>query len=154
MRNPKSRRYEGRAAFIAQLAVIRSEVESGFSLKSIYDGRKAGLGIGYRYFHQLVARHIGFARDRFSDRPTASPAPPSSSAHQKRPTTPLAAEPVQQVKAAETTDGTPKENNDGPKAPPRPRGFVRLPGLPDDNKDYLIGPADDSHDAAAQRRRR
>jgi hypothetical protein len=138
MQNPNSRRYEGRAAFIAQLAVIRSEVESGFSLRSIYDGRKAALGIGYRYFHQLVARHIGFARDRFSDRPTASPAPPSSSAHQKRPTTPLAVEPVQQVKAAETMDGTPKEKNDGPKAPPRPRGFVRLGGLPDDNKDKLI----------------
>jgi hypothetical protein len=154
MHNPKSRRYEGRAAFIAQLTVIRSEVESGFSLKAIYDGRKAALGIGYRYFHQLVARHIGFARDRFSDRPTASPVPPSSSAHQKRPTTPADPKPVQRVNAAETTDGTPKENNDGPKAPPRPRGFVRLPGLPDDNRDYLIGPADDSHDAAAQGRRR
>ncbi len=138
MRNPKSRRYEGRAAFIAQLAVIRSEVESGFSLRSIYDGRKAALGIGYRYFHQLVARHIGFARDRFSDRPTASPAPPSSSAHQKPPTIPFAVERVQQVKAAETTYGTPKEKNDGPKAPPRPRSFVRLGGLPDDNKDKLI----------------
>jgi hypothetical protein len=154
MRNPKSRRYEGRAAFIAQLAVIRSEVESGLSLKSIYDGRKAALGIGYRYFHQLVARHIGFARDRFSDRPTASPVPPSSSAHHTRPTRPADPNPVQRVNAAENTYRTPKENNDGPKAPPRPRGFVRLPGLPDDNKDYLIGPADDSHDAAAQGRRR
>jgi hypothetical protein len=138
MRNPKSRRYEGRAAFIAQLAAIRSEVESGLSLKSIYEGRKAALGIGYRYFHQLVARHIGFARDRFSDRPTSSPALSSSSVHQTRQTIPLAVERVQQVKAAETTDGTSKEKNDGPKAPPRPRGFVRLGGLPDDNKDKLI----------------
>ena len=138
MRNPKSRRYEGRAAFIAQLAVIRSEVESGFSLKSIYDGKKAALGIGYRYFHQLVARHIGFGRDRFSDRPTPSPVLPSSPAHQTRPTHPAEPKPVQRVNTAENRGRTPKENNNGPKAPPRPRGFVRLGGLPDDNKDKLI----------------
>jgi hypothetical protein len=154
MRNPKSRRYEGRAAFIAQLGAIRSEVESGFSLKSIYDGRKAALGIGYRYFHQLVARHIGFARDRFSNRPIASPVPPPSSVPQTRTTTRADPKPVQHASATENTGRTPKENNDGPKAPPRPRSFVRLSGLPDDNKDYLIGPPDDSHDAAAQGRRR
>ena len=76
--SPTSRRFEGRAAFIVQLAAIRAEVESGVSM-SIYDSRKATLEIGYRYFHQLVARHIGLARDRFSDRanPMPPPTPPS-----------------------------------------------------------------------------
>jgi hypothetical protein len=79
MDGPNSCRFEGRAAFIAQLAAIRAEVESGVSMTSIYDSRKATLEIGYRYFHQLVARHIGLARDRFSDRANSMPppAPPS-----------------------------------------------------------------------------
>src|ERR1700722_3389147 len=119
MDGPKSRRFEGRAAFIAQLAAIHSEVESGVSLRSIYDARKVALGIGYRYFHQLVARHIGLARDRFSDR-----AKPPRAVQQEPPTSPLA---PSASKASSGTvapqDETPTETSDGPKAAPRPRRF-------------------------------
>src|ERR1700712_103456 len=89
MDKPTPRRFEGRAAFVAQLAAIRAEVESGISLTSIYEARKAKLGIGYRHFHRLVARHIGLARDRFShpnDRERTSPDRPVPSTEPQKAT--------------------------------------------------------------------
>ena len=128
MDGPKSRRFEGRAAFIAQLAAIHSEVESGVSLRSIYDARKVALGIGYRYFHQLVARHIGLARDRFSDRakpmpPRAQPSPAVQQEPPKSPVAPAAPPASRGAVAPQDETSTENENSDGPKAAPRPRRF-------------------------------
>jgi hypothetical protein len=124
MDGPKSRRFEGRAAFIAQLAAIRAEVETGVSLTSIYDARKGALGIGYRYFHQLVARHIGLARDRFSDRATPPPAPPSPAVQPEPPKSRVApSAPPTSTGAVAPQDATPTETSDGPQAAPRPRRF-------------------------------
>ena len=151
MPEPKSRRFEGRVAFLALLPAIRSEVERGVSLKSIYDTRKGMLGIGYRYFHQLVARHFGLARNRFADRvevenpSTRIPARQGGAATSPPP--PLRPEPSRRISstpAPPNLDGpapmlaTPTEITDGPKAAPRPRSFRRFGGVADDNKDRLI----------------
>ena len=151
MPEPKSRRFEGRVAFLAQLPAIRSEVERGVSLKSIYDTRKAMLGIGYRYFHQLVARHFGLARNRFADRVEAENPSARMPVHQggaaASPLPQLHPEPSPKISSASAPPNmgrtvpmlaTPTEITDGPKAAPRPRSFRRFGGVADDNKDRLI----------------
>lgn len=147
---------EKRAVFLGLRDAIRRELETGRSLRAAFVASGADKTMGYSIFTRYVARYL--AAESEVQRSSARRASKSSSQlSQTHPGSPAPAPAVAPGYPQPSLSGnqelsveTPKENSDGPKAPPRPepRRFIRRAGLPDDNKDYLIGPPDDSHDAA------
>ncbi|MGI4940806.1 MAG: hypothetical protein ACRYHQ_09635, partial [Janthinobacterium lividum] len=55
-------RGSGRAAFIARLSTIRSEIANGDFLVTVHDRHKADLGITYSAFRKLVQRYADDAK--------------------------------------------------------------------------------------------
>jgi hypothetical protein len=143
---------QGPVMLMVHLRDIRADIEAGHTARAIFVRLADRLGgMSYRQFATYVSRlhekpdvnTIAALRPRKGKAASTLPPPAQMQA-------PAAQHPA--LKPAQTT----QENHDGPKAPPRPepRRFIRRAGLPDDNKDYLLGPPDDSHDVAAQGRRR
>jgi len=156
------RRSEKRAKLLAILPAIEADVRAHLSLTLIYENRGKALGVSYSYFHQLVTDRLGLSRSRFPGRATKArmrasaagypdpspsvpdlpadrtyppPAPPSSD-----PCGPLAQPASRQAVPLPHNEGpsdeNAKETADGPKPPaPRPAGFQRSKGLPDDRSD-------------------
>jgi hypothetical protein len=135
---------EKRSVFLGLREAIRLELDTGRSLRSAYVASGADKAMGYSIFTRYVARYLPAESEiqRWGSKRTNETAPltsqvrppataPAPAAAPAYPTTSLSG-------TQKPTETTPKENNDGPKAPPRPRGFIRRPGLPDDNKDQLI----------------
>lgn len=123
------RKGAGRVAFLARLDSFASLMNAGHPQRSIYDDHAASLGISYSQFNRYVGKYI---LGKISGRQSPSGQTPkrdedsvNAAGHGNNP-------------PSTSTSHSEQENNDGPKAPPRPRGFVRLDGLPDDNKDKLI----------------
>jgi hypothetical protein len=143
---------QGPVMLMLHLKDIRADIEAGHTARAIFVRLADRLGgMSYRQFATYIRRlnenpdvnTIAALRPRRAK--AASTLPPPA---------PMQALPAQHP--AVTPAQPSQENHDGPKAPPRPepRRFIRRAGLPDDNKDYLLGPPGDSHDVAAQGRRR
>jgi hypothetical protein len=125
---------QGPVMLMVHLRDIRADIEAGHTARAIFVRLADRLGgMSYRQFATYISRlqknpevnTIAALRPR--RREAASTLPPPA---------PMQA-PAAHYPALTPTQPA-KENHDGPKAPPRPRGFVRLGGLPDDNKDKLI----------------
>jgi hypothetical protein len=131
---------QGRVMILQALSDIRAGITAGQSSRALFDQLKSRLdGMSYRQFC------------RYADRVRQSVQNPDLQMIQPKRGAPLAllaapnsAPAIEPGAAARPAPAsipparTAQETNDGPKAPPRPRGFVRLGGLPDDNKDKLI----------------
>jgi hypothetical protein len=129
---------QGRVMILHALSDIRAGITAGQSSRALFDQLKSRLdGMSYRQFCRYADRVRQSVQNpdlqmiqrgaRFAPLAAPSPALASKPGAAARPA-PASIHPTHAA----------QETNDGPKAPPRPRGFVRLSGLPDDNKDKLI----------------
>jgi hypothetical protein len=132
---------EKRVIFLGLREVLQRELATGRSLRALYVASGASKAMSYPLFARYVTRYLPnesviqrWSATRSATVPTIPSDRPSSEAASAPAASPL----PNNSGSKEHSDLTPKENSDGPKAPPRPRGFVRLGGLPDDNKDKLI----------------
>lgn len=137
-RSPRVPNSTGRVMILQVLADIRSGLASGLSFRALFDQLGHRLpGMSYRQFC------------RYGDRVRASMADPDLAAVlPRRPTDglspaapvdiPAAGAPGATARPGQVSSPRQTEKTDGPKAPARPRGFVRRAGLPDDNKDKLV----------------
>jgi len=125
---------QGPVMLMLHLKDIRGDLEAGYTARAIFVRLADRLGgMSYRQFATYISRlhenpdvnTIAALRPRSGKAPSTLPPPVSMQAA------------AAQHSALMPTQPT-KDNQDGPKAPFRPRGFVRRPGLPDDNKDQLI----------------
>jgi hypothetical protein len=115
---------------------IRAAIAAGHTGRAIFEQLADYLaGMSFRQF----TTYMGRLRDRPELNTIAALRPPKKKGLASSSPAPA---PVTGSASQTHRDSTPGRNDDGPKAPPRPRGFVRLSGLPDDNKEYLIGPPD------------
>jgi hypothetical protein len=117
---------------------IRAAIAAGHTGRAIFEQLADHLaGMSFRQF----TTYIGRLRDRPEVNTIAALRPPKKGRFAPSSSAPA---PVTGSASKTHRDSTPGRNDDGPKAPPRPepRRFIRRAGLPDDNKEYLIGPPD------------
>jgi hypothetical protein len=112
---------------------IRAAIAAGYTGRAIFEQLADHLaGMSFRQF----TTYMGRLRNRPEVNTIAALRPPKKGKLASSSPVPAA---VIGSAYQPHRDSTPGRNDDGPKAPPRPRGFVRRAGLPDDNKEYLIG---------------
>jgi hypothetical protein len=133
---------EKRAAFLALQDAIVRELATGRSLRAIYAASGAAKVMGYSMFTRYVARYLPLESQIQRRIVAQNPSVPQQSQptpHQVQSVSPESSKlPLQHLPPARQTELTPQENSNGPKAPPRPRSFVRRGGVADDYKDELI----------------
>jgi hypothetical protein len=148
MAKPGPAQGEKRAIFLALREGLRRELATGRSMKAVYVTSGASEAMSYALFARYVARYLPKESEvqRWSAGRSATTASATTERYSRAAAPPPAATPLPPVSASqEHRDLTPKGNKDGPILPPprpEPRRFIRLAGLPDDNKDYLLGPAE------------
>ena len=128
---------QGRVMILANLAEIREGVLNGHTSRTLFNQLEARLdGMSYRQFCRYVDRIRLSFRNPDLEMIKLTRAAASIRHGTARPADRSLV--TQALPATSTTQNSTQEIKDGPKAPSRHRGFVRLAGLPDDNKDKLI----------------
>lgn len=148
MAKPGPAQGEKRAIFLALREVIQRELATGRSMKAVYVASGASKAMSYALFARYVARYLPKESEiqRWSARRSASASTTTAERRSHDAGLVPAATPLPRASGSqELHNSTPGGNQSGPILPPprpEPRRFIRRAGLPDDNKEYLIGPPD------------
>lgn len=133
----------GRIMILQALGDIRSGLASGLSFRTIFEQLGDRLpGMSYRQFlrygNRVRAGMTDSDLDAVLPRRTVDPLPSATPVPFDYSTGRPSGPPVDMPRPGQASSPRQTEKTDGPKAPPRPRGFVRRTGIPDDNKDKLV----------------